>query len=522
MDKDLSLIARGAGFYFAGFAVSKVLAYVYKAMIARGLGPAEFGVFSIGLSIIGILTLLAALGLHQGIMHFVVRYISFGDEGKARGTILFAFKAQLVSSVILASALFLLSDYIAVSFFREPSVAIVLKILSFTLPFFVITSGLMIVLMAFKKVEYKICTRNLIENIAKVSFTGILMFLGFQLLGVTIGFAISIIVAFIVGLYFVQKVFPIFGKGFKVQYNARELLSYSWPLLAVGFFGILMSSIDTLMLGHLSEAYDAGIYNVAQPISSLLLIAPFAFGSLFLPIITGLYALKKIASLKKTLKVSSRWTFALNFPLLLFIFLFSSEIISTMFGAVYAQGAGAMVILATGVFMVAFVGPVSDILESIKRTKLIFLNTVICGFVNVFLNLWLIPLFKASGAAIIGAALATATSYVLWNVLALAEVFLLTKLHPYCKEYRVPTIAACIAIAAFYFVKLATPRLELFDFPFGFLVLALFGCAFFALYCLIFIVFRGLQPEDIDVLRAVERKTGIRIGIIRRLIKRFI
>ena len=65
LNKDLSLIARGAGFYFAGFAVSKVLAYVYKAMIARGLGPAEFGVFSIGVSIVGILTLLAALGLHS-------------------------------------------------------------------------------------------------------------------------------------------------------------------------------------------------------------------------------------------------------------------------------------------------------------------------------------------------------------------------------------------------------------------------------------------------------------------------
>ncbi len=521
MGKELSLIARGAGFAFAGLIISKVLAYFYRVMVARGLGPTDFGIFSIGVGVIGILTGLAALGLYQGIMHFVARYNSLGDEARARGTILLAFKVQLVSSIIFALALFLLSDYLAISVFHEPDVSMVLKILSFTLPFFVITSSLMIVLMAFKKIEYKVYTRNLIENIAKLCFTGIFLFLGFQLLGVTIGFVISIIVAFATGLYFVQKVFPIFGKGFNAQHNARELLSYSWPLLAVGFFSILMGSIDTVMLGYLSKAYDVGIYNVALPTSNLLRIIPYAIGPLFLPIITGLYAQKKVAKLEKTFKVITRWNFALIFPCLLFSILFSSEILSVMFGPVYAQGAGAMVVLAMGAFLITFFGQSGAILESIKRTKLIFLNTVICGFANVFLNLWLIPLFGSYGAAIIGAALATAFSMVLWGALALAEVFVLTRLHPYCKEYRVPTIAACIAIAFFYVVKDAVPSLELLAFPFDLLLLVLFGCTFLGLYGVLFIVLKGLQPEDLDILKAVEKKTGIRVKFLRNFVKRF-
>lgn len=522
MDKDLSLIAKGAGFYFVGFAVSKVLAYLYRVMIARDLGPEAFGVFSIGISIVGILTIFAAFGLYQGIMHFVARYNAFGEAEKSRGVIRFALKIQLVLSIILAVALFFSSDWLAVTFFNNPTLVPVLKLFSVSLPFFTLTSSLMIVTVAFKKIEYKILIRNVFENIAKIGFTAILLFLGFGLFGAVVGIVLSIIVAFVLSLYFVQKkVFPIFGSGLKHYNNMKEVLGYSWPLLAVGFFSILMSSIDIIMLGHLSQAYDAGIYSVAMPTANLLSIAPFAFGSLFLPIITGLYAQKKMEEMKKMFKIVTRWTFAVIFPCFLFIVLFSTQILSVMFGPVYAQGAGAMAILAVGIFAASFLGPVNSILESTKKTKIIFFNTAVCGVLNIFLNFWLIPLFGASGNAIIGAALATTISLVMWNLMAFIEVFVFTKLHPYSKAYIVPTVTACIVIVLFFVLKTVMPGIELFVFPLNFVLLIAFGCIFLTVYAFLFVVLHGIQPEDLDILRAVEKKTGLRIGFLREFVKRF-
>ncbi len=523
MGKDLSLVAKGAGFYFAGFAVSKVLSYLYRVMLARGLGPEEFGVFSIGISVVGILTVFAAFGLYQGIMHFVARHATLGEYEKARGVIIFALKLQLALSVILSLVLFFSSDWLAVSFFHNSEIAFVLKLFSFALPFLTITSSLMIVVMAFKKVEYKILIRNVFENIAKIGFTGILFLLGFGLFGAVFGLLLSIIVAFVFSLYLVQKkVFPIFGSGLKHSHNIKEILSYSWPLLAVGFFGILMNSIDIIMLGHLSQAYDAGIYSVAMPTANMLLIAPFAFGSLFLPIITGLYVQKKMAEMQKMFTVVTRWTFAVIFPCFLFTVLFSSQILSVMFGDIYAQGAAAMVILALGVFMVSLVGPVRDILESVKKTKVIFINSVFCGLLNVFLNMWLIPLFQANGAAILGAALATATALIIWNFMAFVEVFIFTKMHPYNKAYLPPTIASCLAIIVFFFLKSAIFPLVSFVFPLGFILLVIFGVSFVALYSLFFVMLKGIQRDDIEILKMAERKTGLRIGFVRNFVKRFI
>jgi len=522
MNKELSIITKGAGFYFGGFLISKVLAFLYRAMLARSLQPEAFGIFSIALGIMGLVIVFAALGLYQGILHFTAVYDSVGNQAKARGTILFGLKAQLIASIILSAGIFLSADYIALSVFREPELAMVLKILSLTLPLSVITSALMVVVLAFKKIKYKIYVRNIFENVTKLVFTGALILAGFQLFGATLGLALSYVAAFIISLYFVQKkVFPIFGKNLKSEYNARELFSYSWPLLAVGFFGVIMTSIDTIMLGALGQIYDAGIYNVAQPTANLLVVVPFAFGALFLPVITGLYAQKKMAEMGKMFKIVSRWTFALVFPCLLFTVLFSREILVVMFGSLYAQGAAALSVLAVGIFMVSFVGPVRSILESIKRTKLIFFNTILCGLLNIGLNLWLIPLFGASGAATVGAALATSMSFFLWNLLALGEVFILTKLHPYSKSYLAPTIAACIAIALFYFVKQVAPNIGEFSFPLDFALLVFFGCTFLAVYALLFIVFRGLQSEDLDVLKAIEAKTGFKVNFARDFIKRF-
>lgn len=522
MAKTLSIIAKGAGFYFAGFAISKVLAYLYRVLLARGLGPEGLGVFSIGMGITGLILIFAALGLYQGIVHYVVVYDAQKKPEKVRGTVLFSMKAQLVASLIFAALLFYFSDYIAIDLYNLPELASVLKILSVVLPFTVLVSTLMMVIQAFKKIKYMVFTRNIAENIAKLLFTSIFLFFGMHLVGASIALALASVSAFIIGLYLVQKkVFPLLGKGLESSYDWRELFGYSWPLLAVGFFDLVMRSIDTLMLGYLSNAYDAGIYNVASPTANLLVVASIAFSSLFLPVMTGLYAQGKIDEFNRTFKVVTRWIFAVIFPALLFTILFAGEILSIMFGAIYAEGANALVILSLGVFMVSFVGPVKSILESIKKTKLIFFNTVFCGLLNVVLNIWLIPLFAVSNNAIVGAALATTISYVLWNVLALLEVFYFTKVHPYSRKYIYPTIAACIAAAIFYLIKVSVMPIDLLAFPLDFIVLVIMGTSFVAFYAVLFVVLKGLQPEDIDVLRALENKLGIKSQLARDLLKKF-
>ncbi len=163
--QELKVIAKGAGFVFLGFFVSKLLSLFYRVLMARFLQPADFGIFSMGLAVVGIVTVFGAIGLFEGVQHFVAVYDSQRKEARIRGTVLGSLKVQLFTSVFFTIVLLIAAEPIALHFFRQPSLTLVLQILALTMPFQIITSNFMILTQAFKKIEYKVLLRNIIENI---------------------------------------------------------------------------------------------------------------------------------------------------------------------------------------------------------------------------------------------------------------------------------------------------------------------------------------------------------------------
>ena len=521
--QELKVIAKGAGWIFAGFFASKLLAFIYRVIIARFLEPSDLGLFSMGLAVLGIMTVFAGLGLYQGVLHFVAIYESRGKSGELRGTILGGLKMQLLASCFFAALMFFLSKPIALSFFRQPLLEPILQALSFVIPFQVITSNLITITLAFKKAEYRVLLRNLVENIAKIVFTAGFLLLGLRAFGVSLALALSSVFILLVSIYVLnKKVYRFFAPGAETKYRLGELFSYSWPLFAVGFFSIIMSSLDTICLGLLTTAYDTGIYSVAIPTARVLLAPSFAFISIFLPIATGLYAQGKTSELSKTYKTVVRWVFLVLFPSMLFTVFFSREILSILFGAVYAEGAAALSILAIAIFIEGLFGPVGSMLECISKTRWILFNTIVASVLNVVLNFLFIPLFAKVGAAVTGAALATAIAYFLWGLLAFIEVYAATRIHPYNAAYLKPTIASVIAIVLFYALKQLFPPIDSFTFPLKLLLLLFLGIAFSVVYALILLVIKGLQKEDIEILKAMENKTGVRVEFIRNIVKKFI
>ncbi len=344
------------------------------------------------------------------------------------------------------------------------------------------------------------------------------LLLGFGVVGASLALAVSSVFAFIVSIHLIQKrVYKIFAQGAKTKYNLRELFNYSWPLIGVGFFLIIMSNIDTIFLGLLDTAYNTGVYNVAMPTANMLQMAAFALLSLFVPVATGLYATKRMRELDKTYKTVARWVFTLTFPCTLFAIIFSREILSIMFGPLYGQGASALSILALGFFIYSLMDASRCMLQPIAKTKLILFNTLAGATANIILNFLLIP-----PLGIVGTALATAFGYSLWSTLALWEVYFAIKIHPFDKAYWKPTIATFAITALFFALKSSVQPIDSMRFPINLLLLFSFGAAFLAGFALILLLIKGLQREDIEIMKAIENRTGFRVKFVRNLVKRFI
>jgi O-antigen/teichoic acid export membrane protein len=512
------VVVKGAAITFVGFLVGKIFAYIYSIFLARTLGPEELGIFMLATGILGFVIMFANLGLPYGIMRYIAFYKSQGKEGKVKGTILSGIMINIVASVFFSLLLFLLSDYIGITIYNMPKLSVVLKIFSAIVPLGTIVTTLLLSIQGFKQIKYKVYVRSFIEIPLKILFYLTLFLLGFRLRGAAIGLVLSYIVSVIISFYFLErKVYPFIRTAIKPKYNFNQLLSFSWPLLAATLFSMLLTSVDSFMLGYLINASAVGIYGIAETLARLGGLAYNSIGVLFLPIASGYFALKKTKEMSLFFKTVTRWMFAMSLPLLLLLVVFSVPFIQVFYGEDYVSGYATLAILSSGFFIVAAVGPTQDLLRAIGKPRYELLNTVVSALTNIALNWILIPTY-----GIVGAAIATSISYALWNALSLIEIYAIARIHPYNRGYLKPLAAGLLSILPIYLIKQQAVPVELLQFPFNFLLLAFFAASFLAIYTLLFVVLRGLQKEDLVILRALENKTGLRIRFARDFIKRFI
>jgi O-antigen/teichoic acid export membrane protein len=511
LNESLRKIARGAGFVLIGTIIGRAFGYGSRLIIARFLGAGEYGLISLGFAALTMAAAIAAIGLPAGITRYVSFYKGKEDEGRIKGTIISAIKMNLPVSIIAALLLFFAADWISIHFFHDADVTPVLRIFACAVPFLVVAQNLLSATVGFQEMRYRVYTENIGKEIVKFAAIVSLVALGFGVMGAAWGWVLGIVVMPFFAFYFLEKsVFPIFNTKIKAIATERELFSFSWPLIFVGIAGMVMGFMDTLMLGYFCTSYEVGIYNAALPTAMLIRIPSLALVSLFMPVITELYARENYDDLKDTYSAVIKWILSLAFPAFLLMALFSDDIIKILFGAEYGRGAEALALLAFGFFIGTVFGVSHNIITAFGRTK-IFMGCYLTGSaVNFVLNIYLIPIFGVNGAA-----MATMTSFIFVQVFYFSFAYHISKMQPFMLNHLKPIGAAIAAVLIVY-------MLTKYVIGISFFVLIAMLFLFFAAYFLFLLLMKGFDRNDLLVMRAIDQKLGTKSDWIRELIKRFL
>jgi len=491
----LAKIAKGAGIVFFGMVFGKVIGYLYVIFVSR-LGTEQFGLLNLAYTVISLLSVIALLGLENGLLRYIPYYQAKRDNPRIKGTITYSLKICLFLSIIFTGITFLYSKEIATYFFHNIKLAHLLRIFTFILPFSVITSLFLSSFRAFQRVEYEVGLKEIVEKAVRLLTAFFLVSLGFGVIGAAYSYLVSSIIVFFVALYIIEKkVFPVFSDDTEPQEQGRELLLYSIPLMLSNILVFIISWTDTLMLGYFRNASEVGIYNAAHPTAALMFIMPTAFISLFLPIITGLYSQKKYEQIKKLYKRVSRWIFFVNFPVFLIMAFFSRQIIRIIFGQDYVSGAIPLTILVFGYLIYSLAYTSGNILNMAKKTKLIFFITLIFAGSNVVLNYLLIPKYGVSGAAI-----ATSVSFIVAGTFYISFSHKITETYPINKSFFKSFLAGLLAVVIVYcLTRLIFEVVPLYGFILVFFL-------FMLLYLGLLFLFRGFENEDFEILKVIIRR----------------
>lgn len=508
--KSLKSIAKGTGIVFLGMFIGRATEFITRLLVARNLGPDFFGLLTLAMSIFWIVTNLSVLGFGYGIIRYVAYYNGRKNLDKINNIIVSALKIVMPISLLFFLLFLFFSNQIS-SFFSKPELSPILQILSFAIPSYAFAIILFSVMKGFQKMKFKVLSEELFRNFSTITLIAISFSLGYELLGTSFSYLLGFFGTTVLSFYIVKK--KIMPKLNFLDKSAisRELLLFTIPMSLTTITSLVIRWADTLFLGYFATTSAVGIYNSALLIVSLIVVFEESFKQVFIPALTDIYSRNKLNDLKKIYKTSTRWIFLIIIPILLMMLFFPLQIISLFFGKKYIEATIPLMILSIGYAFNTLFSLSIYVIICIGKTKKIFLISFIASIVDIILNILLIPML-----GIIGSAISTSTSLAIVSLISLAYTCKCIKTQPFDFRYIKLFSASILAILLIYgLVSLFNAEIGRFD------IILIFP-AFVLLYIFLLIVMRGLSEEDIMILKAIEKKMGIKIPFLDNIAKRFV
>jgi len=429
----LQQIFKGALLIFLGTLVGKGLEFCSRIIIGRVLGPAEFGVFNMGYTVISIGSSLSLLGLSQGVAHFIP-YCNVDNRKINKENIsvliIFSFLIVLTSSLIISIILFFLSDFISTKFFHNITLSNFLKVFIWFLPFLCLVQLASAIFRGLKKPKYKVISEDFTKNF--ISFLLLIIFYIFfklRLREVALTYIMGSFLAFFLGLIFIYKSIPLNLNESRNFVIFKKMLIYSLPLAFSTILVRFQSQIPIIFLSYFSIAKQVGLYSASVLISQVLSLGLLSINFMLMPIFSELYVSQKFDELKKIYDILTKILIAVFFPISLLLIVYSSVVLKILFGNLYLQASTALKILLLGFIFNVYCGPVGLLTLAIGQSKKYFTYDLIRFFSISLLGFFLIPHY-----GLIGAALSVTISLIIWNIIALTYIYKTFKLHTFKKE----------------------------------------------------------------------------------------
>lgn len=400
---------------------SVLIGYVFFLILARWLGADGVGIFSTAWTILMIGAVLGKLGFDTSIIKFIAGSMGKGNSHHVKPI----YKSSLLivgtASIIVAGILFLFAPQISELFFKSGNYVLIVRIVAIS----VIPLCILNINAESLKALKNITAFSIFQNSSIYLVIILIMFIMSRygisnktsIYSLSAGVFILMALSFIVILVNIRKKTQSRTGSDPYQFNLKKTLSTSLPMMLTNSLFLIMSWMDILMLSAFKNESDVGIYNTSLKISAVISIALIAINSIALPKYAELYERKDKVGFRKVVKQTSFINFSLSFPVFLFILLMPNFLLG-IFGPEFIAGKMSLIILSIGQIFSAFSGSTIHVLNMTGKENAAKNILITTALLNLVLNYILVPKYGINGAAI-----ATAISTVLWNLMAEISIY---------------------------------------------------------------------------------------------------
>lgn len=325
-----------------------VLSLVQVSIVTRFLNPSDFGLMALVMVVVGFSQNFLDMGISNAIIH---------KQSTTREQLSTLYWVNIFAGIILCVIINMIAPVVA-DIYQEPKLSKLISMVSIT--FVIQPFGQQFMVLWQKEMRFKeLALAQIISKIFGVTTVIYFSIKGYGVMALVYGNivgSISMAVQLIFRGY--KEYRPLFI--FKPR-DIREYMSFGAYQMGEKTINYFNSQMDTILIGKLLGMESLGIYNIAK----MIVIKP---SMIINPIVTRVTfpAMAKIQNESKRLKLiylkTINYLSSVTFPIYCFIFIFSTEIVSVMFGEKWIEAIPIMQILALWAALRGTGNPVGSLL----------------------------------------------------------------------------------------------------------------------------------------------------------------
>ena len=373
---------------------------LFVVLVARLLGDAALGVYSLAWATVDLVGKVAGLGLGLGIVPLVARADAEGADN--RGLLLTAVSTGLASSLTLALAMTVGIRTAGHLIFRSPELADAVGLMVLALPGVVVyristgfSRGLRIM-------RHNLYSRGFVESLVTLTVFLAAFALGARALAsvgaLVVGTTAGGVVAFLLALTVAS------GAGNVSIQAARRLVRHSLPVAGYGLVNLFMQRLDVLLLGAFVDRAPGldlatfGAYCAAVEVANVMRRVRQTFEPIYTPVVARRMADDDFEPVRGVVAQMGRWTLALQLPLA-GVLIVSGGLALALFGPSFVTAAPWLSLLVVSHGLFNYFG-LAESLLLVQRPDLNLLNSCVAATIQLGLSLLLVPRIGAAGAAL--------------------------------------------------------------------------------------------------------------------------
>lgn len=402
-DQSKEILTKGFSFLVLRL-FGAVVGYIFTIYISNKYGADTYGLLALSFSIFLIVGVFGRLGLDTNIVKFFSQDKNDTEAGILYKSLLLTFIASIVFSYLV----FFFRETIVLEFYKEPKPELLdyLPWILAALPFW----NIAMICSSFFRAKKQSMLYSFMNFSSRFLFSLIILVIIAEysdnpILIVKAHFLAIIITAFLC-IFLVHRKLSFTSK---TSVKSIPFLKESFPMLLSTSILIIMSMVDTQIMGVYESKTNVGIYTVAIKISALTIFTLQAINSILGPKIAYSFA-ENEKSMQNLVSFSTKINFFITLSIGLVIIVFNQTILG-FFGEEFKQGKLVLIILCIGQIINAISGSVGIILQMIGKQKVQQNFVLMALILNIILTFILTPRYGGEGAAI-----STVISMAFWNI----------------------------------------------------------------------------------------------------------